>query len=164
MRLLVSILDPDFIFFNRYLEMRLLDNIAVQIFNFLKKLHTAFSTGHANSHPHCQSRRVPFLCTLLAELTVVCLFDDSYSDVKTGREGNDRGWDGCMASPTQWTWVCASSERWWWTGKPGVLRSMGSQRVRTDRETEKQQQQPLIICRICKYFSISVGCLFTLFF
>ena len=44
-------------------------------------------------------------------------------------EGDDRGWDGWMASPTQWTWVWASSGSWWWTGKPGVLQSMGSQRA-----------------------------------
>ena len=42
-----------------------------------------------------------------------------------GRRSGDRGWDGCMASPTQWTWVWASSGSWWWTGKPGVLQSMG---------------------------------------
>ena len=40
-------------------------------------------------------------------------------------EGNDRGWDGWMASLTQWTWVWASSRSWWWTGKPGVLQFMG---------------------------------------
>ena len=42
-----------------------------------------------------------------------------------GQEGS-RGWDGWMASPTQWTWVWASSGSWWRTGKPGVLQSMGS--------------------------------------
>ena len=42
-------------------------------------------------------------------------------------EGGDGGWEGWMASPTPWTWVWASSGRWWRTGKPGVLRSMGSQ-------------------------------------
>ena len=42
-------------------------------------------------------------------------------------EGNDRGWDGWMASPTQWTWVWVNSVRWWWTGKPGVLWFTGSQ-------------------------------------
>ena len=47
--------------------------------------------------------------------------------LKTGGEGDDRGWDSWVASPTQWTW--ASSVSWWWTGKPGVLQSMGSQRV-----------------------------------
>ena len=43
------------------------------------------------------------------------------------REGEDRGWDGWMASLTHWTWVWASSGNWWWTGNPGVLQSMGSQ-------------------------------------
>jgi len=49
--------------------------------------------------------------------------------LKTG-ERDDRGWDGWMASPTRWPWVWASSGHWWWTGKPGVLPSMGSQIVR----------------------------------
>ena len=44
-------------------------------------------------------------------------------------EGDDRGWDGWMASLTQWTWVWASSGQWWRTGKPDMLPSMGSQRV-----------------------------------
>ena len=44
-------------------------------------------------------------------------------------EGDDRGWDGWMASQTRWTWVWVNSGRWWWTGRPGVLRFMGSQRV-----------------------------------
>ena len=47
--------------------------------------------------------------------------------LKAGGEGGDRGWDGWMAPPTQWTWVWASSRSWWWTGKPGVLQSMESQ-------------------------------------
>ena len=45
------------------------------------------------------------------------------------RRGGDRGWDGWMASPTQWTWVWVGSGRWWWTGRPGMLQSMGLQRV-----------------------------------
>ena len=40
-------------------------------------------------------------------------------------EGDNRGWDGCMASLTQWTWIWANSGRWWRTGKPDVLQSMG---------------------------------------
>ena len=48
------------------------------------------------------------------------------------REGDDRGWDGSMASVTRWTWVWASFGSWWWTGKPGVPQFMGSQRVRHD--------------------------------
>ena len=51
-------------------------------------------------------------------------------------EGDDRGWDGWMASPTQWTWVWVDSWSWWWTGRPGMLQSMGSQRVRHDWVTE----------------------------
>ena len=55
--------------------------------------------------------------------------------LKAGGEGDDRGWDGWMASPTQWTWVWASSGSWW-TGKPGMLQYMGSQRVRHDWTTQ----------------------------
>ena len=56
--------------------------------------------------------------------------------LKVGGEGDDRGWDGLMASPTWWTWVWVNSGSWWWTGKPGVLQSMGSQRVRHGWATE----------------------------
>ena len=49
-----------------------------------------------------------------------------------GGEGDDRGWDGWMATLTRWTWVWVNSGSWWWTGRPGVLRFMGSQRVRHD--------------------------------
>ena len=45
--------------------------------------------------------------------------------LKAGGEGDDRGWDGWMASLTLWTWVWVSSGSWWWTGKPVVLQSMG---------------------------------------
>ena len=54
--------------------------------------------------------------------------------LKAGREGDNRGWDGWMASPTRWTWVWARSGIWWWTGKPGMLQSKGSQRVTTKCE------------------------------
>ena len=60
-----------------------------------------------------------------------------WARLKAGGEGDDRGWDGWMASPTRWTWVWASSGSWWWTGQPGVLQSMGSQRVRHDWVTEQ---------------------------
>ena len=52
-------------------------------------------------------------------------------------EGGGRGWDGWMASPTQWTWVWATSRRWWRTGKPGVLQPMRSQKVGYDLVTEQ---------------------------
>ena len=51
-------------------------------------------------------------------------------------EGDDRGWDGWMASLTRWTWVWVNSGSWWWTGRPGVLRFMGSQRVGHNWATE----------------------------
>jgi len=60
--------------------------------------------------------------------------------LKAEGEGDDRGWDGWMASPTQWTWVWANSGRRERTGKPGMLQSMGSQRVRHDWVTKQQQQ------------------------
>ena len=53
-----------------------------------------------------------------------------------GGEGDDRGWDGWMASPTRWTWVWVNSGSWWWIGRPGMLWFMGSQRVRHDWATE----------------------------
>ena len=56
--------------------------------------------------------------------------------LKAGGEGDNRGWDGWMASLTQWTWVWGNSRSWWWTGRPGVLQSMGLQSVRHDWVTE----------------------------
>ena len=56
--------------------------------------------------------------------------------LKAGEEGNDRGWDGWMESPTRWTWVWASSGSWQWTGKPGVLQSLVLQRMGYDWATE----------------------------
>ena len=56
--------------------------------------------------------------------------------LKAEGEGDDRGWGGRMASPNWWTWVWVNSRSWWWTGKPGVLRFMGSLRVRHDWATE----------------------------
>ena len=51
-------------------------------------------------------------------------------------EGADRGWDGWMASPIQWTWVWVNSRSWWWTGRPGVLQSLGWQSVGHNWATE----------------------------
>ena len=56
--------------------------------------------------------------------------------LRSGGEGDNRGWDGWMASLTQRTWVWVNSGSWWWTGRPGVLRFMESQRVRHDCSTE----------------------------
>ena len=56
--------------------------------------------------------------------------------LKAEGEGDDRGWDGWMASPTRWMWVWVDSGCWWWTGRPGVLWFIGSQRVGHDWATE----------------------------
>ena len=56
--------------------------------------------------------------------------------LRVGGEGDNRGWDGWMASPTQWTWVWVDSRSWWWTGRPGTLQFMGSQRVGHNWATE----------------------------
>ena len=56
--------------------------------------------------------------------------------IEAGGEGYHRRWNSWMPSLTQWTWIWASSGSWWWTGKPGVLQSMGSQRVRHNWGTE----------------------------
>ena len=83
--------------------------------------------------------------------------------LKAGGEGKTEGWDGWMASLTWWTWVWASSGCWWWTGKPGMLQSMGSHRVRHDWETELNWTFVLIIrptqknnssyyCQVCFFF------------
>ena len=59
--------------------------------------------------------------------------------LKAGGEVGNRRWDGWMASPTQWIWVWVNSRSWWWTGRPGVLQSVGSQKFRHNLLTEQQQ-------------------------
>ena len=62
------------------------------------------------------------------------------------REGDNRGWDGWMVSPTRWTWVWVNSRSWWWTGRPGVLLFMGLQRVGHDWATEVNWTEALFSC------------------
>ena len=52
--------------------------------------------------------------------------------LRAGGEGDNRGWDGWIASPTQWTWLWVDSGSWWWTGRPGMVQFTGSQRVEHD--------------------------------
>ena len=59
-------------------------------------------------------------------------------------EGDDREWDGWMASPTRWTRIWVNSRSWWWTGQPGVLQFMGSQRVGNDWVTELNKKSILL--------------------
>ena len=73
-----------------------------------------------------------------------------WESLKAEGKGDDGGWDGWMASPTQWTWVWASSGSWWWTGKPGMLQSMWSQRVRRDWATELSYNQYGYHTHLCR--------------
>ena len=59
-----------------------------------------------------------------------------WESLRAAGEGDDRGWDGWMASPSQWTWVWVDSSCWWWTGRPSMLQFMGSRWVRHDWVTE----------------------------
>ena len=83
----------------------------------------------------CWSWNANTLATWCEELTYLkrpwC-----WARLKAGGEGDDRGWDGWMASLTPWTWVWVNSGSWWWTGRPGELQTMGSQRVGYDWATE----------------------------
>ena len=71
--------------------------------------------------------------------------------LKMGKEEDNRGWDGWMASPTQWTWVWVSSGSWWWTGKLDMRQSMGSQRVRHDWVPELTNKYMDFIPDLSKY-------------
>ena len=78
--------------------------------------------------------------------------------LKAGGKGDDRGWDGWMASPTQWTWVRARFGSWWWTEKPCVLLSMGSQRVRHDWVIELNWRIACIsVTAVSLYIAITTG-------
>ena len=75
--------------------------------------------------------------------------------LKAGGGGDDRGWDGWMASPTQWTWVWVNSGSWWWTGRPGVLRFMGLQRVGRDwTELNDDKSQTVILGLVALIYAI----------
>ena len=71
-------------------------------------------------------------------------------------EGDDRGWNGWMASLTQWIWVWANSGKLWRTGKPGMLQFMGSQRVRHDLVTEQQQHVWLLYSTLISLENVDV--------
>ena len=75
--------------------------------------------------------------------------------LKAGGEGDDRERHSWMASPTQWTWVWVDSGSWWWTGRPGMLRFMGSQRVGHDWATELNWTEVFFFSRKCLSFPLS---------
>ena len=78
----------------------------------------------------------PVLWTPHAKSWLIRKDADAGRDWGAGGEGDDRGWDGWMASLTRWTRIWVNSGSWWWTGRPGVLRFLGLQRVRHDWATE----------------------------
>ena len=97
----------------------------------IMKIFETFKRSHACTAALCLgpcSRPLPTLASA----------GDSWfwERLRAGGEGDDRGWGGWMASLTRWTWVWVNSGNWWWTGRPGVLRFMGSQRVGHDWATE----------------------------
>ena len=96
---------------------------------------------HSKGDQSCRSWNSNTLATWCEELThwkrIWC-----WEGLGAGGEGDDRGWDGWMASPTQWTWVWVASGCWYWTGRPGVLQLMGLQKVRQDWATELNWTDP----------------------
>ena len=91
---------------------------------------------------------------------------DTGERLKAGGEGDNRRWDGWLASPTWWKWVWVNSGSWWWTGKSGMLQSMRSQRVGHDWVTELNwtelnhyhYQKPFEQFRISWCRCLSLGC------
>ena len=78
--------------------------------------------------------------------------DWCWEGLGAGGKGDDGGWDGWMASLTWWTWVWVNSGSWWWTGRPGVLRFMGLQRVGHDWATELNTKA--VFCLLWQIFSL----------
>ena len=89
-----------------------------------------YSEYHLVSVLECSST-LAIWCKELTHLKRPC-----WERLRAEGEGDDRGWDDWMASPVQRTWVWVNSRSWWWTGRPGMLQFMGSQRVWHDWTTE----------------------------
>ena len=113
----------------------------------MKKSQNLFSNDRFHRVPHCRFPVFPPTGSWEAQHGVWKfsrwswradwqMLDWCWEGLGAGGEGDDRGWDGWMASPTRWTWVWVNSRSWWWTGRPGVLQFMGSQRVGHDWATE----------------------------
>ena len=152
------ILDLMFLFsLNTYPGMGFLDYMIVLLLVFwgtsLHGKHHVFHDDCTNLHfcqqcPLSQHTRQHLLSMVFLRIAILSIkwylivvlictsLTVSWEGLGAGGAGDDRGWDGWMASPTPWTWVWVNSGSWWWTGRPGMLRFMGSQRGGHDWATE----------------------------
>ena len=78
-----------------------------------------------------------------------------WEGLRAGGEGDNKGWDGWMASPTQWTWIWVDSSSWWWIGRPGMLRFMGSQE--SDKTERLNWTEALIVCKDVKKTKLEIS-------
>ena len=98
--------------------------------SILKENQSWIFIGRTNAEAEAPALWLPYVKNWLLRK------DRCWERLKAEGEGDDRGWDGWMASPILWMWVWASCRSWWWTGKPRVLQSMEWQRVGHDWATE----------------------------
>ena len=117
-------------------SLRVFSSESVLCITWPKYWSFSFSISPSNEYSVLISSRIDWLDLLAVQGSLRRLLQHHSSK---GGKGDDRGWDGWMASLTQWTWIWANSGRWWRTGKPGVLLSTGSQRIGHDWATEQQQ-------------------------
>ena len=108
--------------------------ILIYIYTYINIIHTFFYLKlilYMSVHwkDWCWSWNSNTLATSCEEELTHWKIPWCWEGLESGGEGNDRGWDGWMASTTRWTWVWVNSRSWWWTGRPDVLRFMGSQRA-----------------------------------
>ena len=99
---------------------------------------SAFSQNHWWASPSESCKFLIFQHSQMYTENITTGLNSTMERPRAGREGGNRGWHGWMVSPTQWTWVWAKSGKWWWTGRPGVLQSVGSQKVGHNLVTEQQ--------------------------
>ena len=104
--------------------------------SFLKEINTEYSLEGLK----LKLQYFGYLMLRADSLEKTLMLEMTKGRKRRGRQRNGWGW---MASLTQWTWVWASSGSWWWTGKPGMLQSMGSQRVTHDWSTEQKWMERL---------------------